>query len=352
MTTPGLNYSIHSGYHYYDNTTTFFDTAPLYNVPNNQGIAPEIPNLLVGTGGWLTTTYPFYNASVRWFGYFVADYTGTWTFNISSDDNSLIWLGYHATSGINTTQNAFIRVGPNEGGRNATSSIYLTAGVNYPILIHYGNGSESFYFNMFFYNNSGNYPTELSRSSGIGYFFTSGTFPSSNFVCFKEDTKILTENGYKVIQDLKKGELVQTLRNGFIPIDIIGKQEVYHVACDKRIKDQLYKYSVSDIPELIEDLVLTGCHSVLIDCFTDDEQRNETIAINGDTYVTNGKYRLPAVVDKRSSIYENEGKYTIYHLALENDNYYANYGIYANGLLVESCSKRYIKELSGMEIIQ
>jgi len=28
-----------------------------------------------------------------------------------------------------------------------------------------------------------------------------------------------------------------------------------------------------------------------------------------------------------------------------------NYGIYANGLLVESCSKRYLIELSKMEII-
>ena len=352
MTTPGLTFSVYSGYHYYNNTTTFFDTAPLYDVPNNQGVAPEIPNLLVGTGGWLTTTYPFYNASVRWFGYFVADYTGIWTFNIESDDNSFIWLGYHATSGINTPQNAFMRVGPNESGRNVTSSIQMTAGVYYPILIHYGNGFQFFKFNMFFYNNSGNYPTTSNRSSGIGYFFTSGVFPSSNFVCFKEDTKILTDNGYKVIQDLKKGDLVQTLRNGFIPINVIGKTEVYHVACEMRIKDQLYKYSISDIPELIEDLVITGCHSILVDSFTDDEERNKTIAINGDTYVTNGKYRLPVVVDKRSSTYEHEGKYTIYHLALENEKYDFNYGIYANGLLVESCSIKYLKEKSQMELIE
>ena len=38
--------------------------------------------------------------------------------------------------------------------------------------------------------------------------------------------------------------------------------------------------------------------------------------------------------------------------ALENDNYYMNYGIYANGLLVETCSKRYLKELSNMTLIE
>jgi hypothetical protein len=36
---------------------------------------------------------------------------------------------------------------------------------------------------------------------------------------------------------------------------------------------------------------------------------------------------------------------------LENENYYWNYGVYANGLLVESSSKRAMKDLSSMEII-
>ena len=76
------------------------------------------------------------------------------------------------------------------------------------------------------------------------------------------------------------------------------------------------------------------------------------IEVNGNTYVTDGKYRLPACADERTSVYDTEGNYTIYHLALENDDYYMNYGIYANGLLVESCSKRYLKELSGMTLIE
>ena len=72
----------------------------------------------------------------------------------------------------------------------------------------------------------------------------------------------------------------------------------------------------------------------------------------GKIYVTDNKYRVPACADPRASVYENVGTYTIYHLALENDNYYMNYGIYANGLLVETCSKRYLKELSNMSLIE
>ena len=56
-------------------------------------------------------------------------------------------------------------------------------------------------------------------------------------------------------------------------------------------------------------------------------------------------------MDLRASIYKTPGQNTIYHLALENDNYYSNYGIYANGLLVETCSKRYLKELANMTLI-
>jgi hypothetical protein len=39
-------------------------------------------------------------------------------------------------------------------------------------------------------------------------------------------------------------------------------------------------------------------------------------------------------------------------LALENGDDNMNYGIYANGLLVEACSKHYLKEHSNMLLIE
>lgn len=172
------------------------------------------------------------------------------------------------------------------------------------------------------------------------------------YPCFKEGSLILTDKRYRPVEDLKPGDLVKTLQNGFVPIDMIGKRDIVHSALKDRIKDQLYKCTNYEYPDIFEPLVLTGCHSILVDEYEDEEQKQKTIEINGDTYVTDKKYRLPACADPRASVYETPGTYTIYHLALENENYYANYGIYANGLLVESCSKRYIKELSGMELIK
>jgi streptogramin lyase len=174
----------------------------------------------------------------------------------------------------------------------------------------------------------------------------------NNIVCFKEDTKILTDSGYKLVQDLRKGDLVKTLLNGFVPIEMIAKKDFYNPASSDRIKDQLYILTNENYPDVFEPLVITGCHCILVDEFKDDEQRNQVNEVLGKIYATDGKYRLPACVDERCEIYEKKGNCTIYHIALENEDYYGNYGIYANGLLVETCSLRYLKEYSTMTLLE
>ena len=98
-------------------------------------------------------------------------------------------------------------------------------------------------------------------------------------------------------------------------------------------------------------MVITGCHSILVEEFNGNEKK-KTEEILGDIYLTENKYRLPACVDERAKPYEENGEFTIYHIALDNDDYYMNYGVYANGLLVETCSQRYLKEISEMDLIE
>ncbi len=181
---------------------------------------------------------------------------------------------------------------------------------------------------------------------------TKYTMSTPPLVCFNENTKILTDKGYKSIQYLRKGDLVKTLCHNYIPINMIGKKIIHHPALKERIKDQLYKCTSNEYPEIFEPLIITGCHSILVDDFISNEQKDNVMEIYKDIYVTDDKYRLPVCVDNRATVYEISGNYTIYHLALDNDNYYMNYGIYANGLLVETCSKRYLKELSDMTLIE
>ena len=233
--------------------------------------------------------------------------------------------------------------------------------ITFPGLNFYSNALQTFFsigqnnFNLF-YDTEAEFPTDRLATTAtdtlsspvytISYAPISG--PPSPIVCFKENTQILTDKGYIQIQDLRQGDLVKTLNHDFKPIDMIGKREIYHPAIQERIKDQLYKCSQGEYSEVFEDLVITGCHSILVDDFVNEEQKQQTIEVNSKIYVTDKKYRLPACVDYRASVYETAGTYTIYHFALEHDDYYMNYGIYANGLLVETCSKRNLKKMSNM----
>jgi len=197
----------------------------------------------------------------------------------------------------------------------------------------------------------GNKPNSLILYDGSLYGTTSSLdnraifkYSLSNSVtCFKEDTKILTKEGYKSVQSLKQGDLVKTLLHDFLPIHMIGKQSITHSAFPDRIKNQLYLGP--------DDLVVTGCHSILVDYYVTKEQCDRSRDVNKGIFLTDKKYRLPACVDERFEVYNVPGTYMVYHLALENDNMFTNYGIYANGLLVESCSKNYLHNRSNMILL-
>lgn len=170
--------------------------------------------------------------------------------------------------------------------------------------------------------------------------------------CFHEDTLISTMFGDIPVSKLSKGVPVKTLSSGFKLVEMVGHKVIDHPAdTENRLKGQLYVCTPEKYKDVTSDLILTGCHSILVDDFTSEKEKQDAISANGgEVYVTEKKYRLPACADQRAAVYKEKGSYTIYHVALENEDYYHNYGIYANGLLVESCSKRYLKELSGMTL--
>ena len=169
--------------------------------------------------------------------------------------------------------------------------------------------------------------------------------------CFLKDTEILTQSGYARVQDLRRGDLVKIADGRYLPISHIVSEDIIHPARTERIKDQLYVCRKDKYPELTKDLVLTGAHAILVDGFKEGE-REQTLDILKKIYITGNKYRLPACVDGRTRVWEKAGPATIYHFALENPNPKFNYGVYANGLLVETCSIRYITEKANMTLVE
>jgi hypothetical protein len=81
------------------------------------------------------------------------------------------------------------------------------------------------------------------------------------------------------------------------------------------------------------------------------DEREKTLKKLGATFVTDKKYRLMACIDERAEPVVSHATYPIYHFALENDDPKMNYGVYANGLLVESCSLNFLKNKSNMTIL-
>jgi len=177
------------------------------------------------------------------------------------------------------------------------------------------------------------------------------TINYSETPCFKEDTKILTDKGYVTIQDLRKGDMVKTLHDDYKAIAMICKEEIHHNSNEERNRSQLFKYSSYHHPEVFEDLVITGGHSVLVDSLHENEAKETKQWINECDMKVDNKCRLLAFIDETCDIYEVDGQHTIYHFALEGD-YHKNYGVYANGLLVEACNQCYLKEHSSMTLIE
>jgi len=173
-------------------------------------------------------------------------------------------------------------------------------------------------------------------------------------ICFKEGTKILCfvdgKETYLPVETLKPGTFVKTYLHGYKAIDMIGHSKIYNPAHTLRGKNRLYVCKKEKYPEVTEDLIITGCHSILVDSIT-KKQEDDIRELTGHIYATDRLCRLAACLDDRAEPYTEEGVHTIWHFALAHKDYFMNYGVYANGLLVESTSRRMMKELSGMELV-
>jgi hypothetical protein len=113
---------------YFNDTTSWFDTAALKASPYNHNEAVNTinePNLQQFT-------------SIQLKGYFLASYTGTHTFYLNADDGAWMWVGPTALSGY-TTANALVKNGGQHGVVEVSATTDLVSGIYYPLRIQFGN---------------------------------------------------------------------------------------------------------------------------------------------------------------------------------------------------------------------
>ena len=104
--------------------------------------------------------------SWQWLGTFRASVGGSYGFCTASDDASHLWIGATATTGF-TTSNAVV----NNGGAHAVATrcgdITLSAGVEYPIRIQFGEAGGGDLMSVYFTPPGGS-----ATYNGAGYYFT------------------------------------------------------------------------------------------------------------------------------------------------------------------------------------
>jgi hypothetical protein len=202
-----------------------------------------------------------------------------------------------------------------------------------------------------------NYQIAIIANSGAG-----NTSPSNTVIgfipypCFLQGTKILRMNQetddeeYVPVETLRRGDIIRTVNHGYKAIELIGSREIENPLDIDKKSSKLYWFRKSKISGLREDLCVTGDHCILHKSIT-DAKKDQVFGYMGDIYITEGHYRVPAFLDDRAEPYEDSAPATIWHFALENTNIYHNYGVMANGLLVESASLHYMYKYSNMELI-
>jgi hypothetical protein len=169
--------------------------------------------------------------------------------------------------------------------------------------------------------------------------------------CYIADSKVFSESQWVPIQLLKKGDLIQTLNDGLVPIKFVGKRYFLNKLTEERTNNHLYKLSKGDIPNLFEDLIITGGHPLLIDETNLNEETEDKLmdmVDYGTPIVTEGKYRVFALIHPKAELWNEEGYHELYDIVLENNDSKKNYGIWVNGILTESMDEYYFLNHSGM----
>jgi hypothetical protein len=166
-------------------------------------------------------------------------------------------------------------------------------------------------------------------------------------LCFKEGSLILTLHQdygieeYQPVESLTTETLVKVYSPGdkggdhYRKIKMIGYNVLRNPSDDERTKNRMYRLSTQQYPDLFQDLYLTGGHAVLVDELT-KKQREMIVERFDRIFVTEDKYRLMTCVDERAIPWKKDVEVCIYHFALEDADPRRNFGVYANGLLVES----------------
>jgi len=164
----------------------------------------------------------------------------------------------------------------------------------------------------------------------------------TNALCFNEGTKILCmnqqlEDEYVPIEHLQIGDFVKTYKHGYRKVS--KTIQGFLINNPKKWNMCMYKMAKTESNGLIEDLIVTGGHSLLVDSLSDAEiakYKEMGIPHFANETIDKKHLVLSCVSDQFTPMPDNKC-YKYYHLLLENnDDEEERFGIWANGVLTET----------------
>ena len=191
----GLYFVLYNFY-FADNTAIFDGSTNYYTGLNGayNGYSSNFTDLSGATNGNMIAGNTQTVKSAQFLGYFLVpdSQSGTWTFQLQSDDSSLLWLGANAISGY-TIPNALVDCsglhGVNDGSSPASNSISLVANTYYPIRIQFGNNLGAYNLTLTITS-----PRGVSYTDMTGFFFNQNGTLSSGHVYTAPKTTCSTKN--------------------------------------------------------------------------------------------------------------------------------------------------------------
>jgi hypothetical protein len=161
-------------------------------------------------------------------------------------------------------------------------------------------------------------------------------FDEHQHFCFLEGTKILVNNAYICIENIKIGDSIKVYKETSHKVKYIVKKKISN-NIDENYLSNLYMYEKNNFNNLTDDLIITGGHCILKDTL-DLKEKEKMKNIKGKVSKIHDKYCLLACCDESAQklVMESNKEYTVYQLVLNSKNPYKQFGIYANGLLCET----------------
>jgi len=347
---------------YYPNLTIYGGLIYFFKQPNLYSINKNLTDVSANT---VLTTLPSSTEIIKF------DNTGTlyyssnsniYTINLTTGVSTLVCTSGNIRNIVfDNTNQLYLRL------NNSTLVLYngsFTTKLTNVTNIYYSNG----YFSSIRTSDQTVLITDLSNNYIIPY---TGLPGAANFVvdelnyiyanyiniiyissppfCFNEGTKILCLNTelideYLAIEHLQEGDFVKTFKHGYRKVikTISGKL----INNPKKWNMCMYKMAKTESNELIEDLIVTGGHSIMVDSITKEQQtKYDEMNLTDFSKITiDGKHLLIACVSEQFVPMPDNGVYTYYHLLLENNNdEEERFWIWANGILTETPNEKSLK---------